>query len=66
MSRERDYLTVTTMARVGGSFVQALADAWRMADDENRARLVAAFPEVWAKYAAIAQHRAARSLEQAT
>jgi 2-oxo-4-hydroxy-4-carboxy--5-ureidoimidazoline (OHCU) decarboxylase len=61
-----DHLTITTMARRGGSFVKALAEAWRMADDENRARLEAAFPEVWAKYAAIAQELAARSLERCT
>ena len=38
------------MLLYGGSFVSHLGNLWRFADDDNRARLKAAFPEYWAEY----------------
>ncbi len=38
----------------GGSFVVALALAARKADPENLARLIAAFPEIFDRYDALA------------
>lgn len=39
------------MIAFGGGFMQALGRLFRHADEDNRARLRAAFPEYWAKYA---------------
>lgn len=50
----RDWYVVEMMLEQGGSFVQALGAAFRRADPQNTARLRAAFPEYWDKYAAIA------------
>jgi hypothetical protein len=49
-----DYWTLEAMSKYGGSFVQALAVAYRRADDVNRARLLAAFPDYFAEYATLA------------
>lgn len=43
------------MLQFGGSFVKALAAAWRLADEDNSARIVAAFPEYVAKYRELAK-----------
>jgi hypothetical protein len=43
------------MERCGGSFVRALAAAYRAADPLNQERLRAAFPDYWTKYAEIAR-----------
>jgi hypothetical protein len=42
------------MQNHGGRFVRALAAAWLAADDANRARIEAAFPELWIRYERIA------------
>jgi hypothetical protein len=42
------------MDRFGGSFVQALAQCWRCADDRNRHVLKDAFANYWTHYAEIA------------
>jgi hypothetical protein len=42
------------MEKYGGSFVKALAEAYLRADAENRARLKAAFPEIFDRYRHIA------------
>lgn len=47
-----DGRVVDNMRRFGGGFVQALAAAWVRADLDNRARIKAAFPELWEKYSA--------------
>jgi len=39
------------MRLYGGSFAAALAEAWLLADDDNRAKLEYAFSELFAKYA---------------
>jgi len=38
------------MQMYGGSFAQAIADAWVVADPQNRARLEAAFADLFARY----------------
>lgn len=45
--------SIDMMAKLGGSFVQALADCYYRADGHNKARLVAAFPEYFARYASM-------------
>jgi hypothetical protein len=46
----RDYWTIEAMAKYGGSFVKALAEAARRADPQNLARVKTAWPEYWAEY----------------
>ena len=43
------------MTEYGGSFVQALANAFRKADDGNAERIRLAFPELWAIYTNLAR-----------
>ena len=50
--KDNDYLILEAMSVYGGSFVKALAVAARMADNENYAKLKAAFPDLWDSYAA--------------
>jgi hypothetical protein len=45
---------VTTMEERGGSFVKALAAAYRLADPINRALIRATWPAYWTKYAEMA------------
>lgn len=52
-----DYDITETMMAYGGSFANRLAFAWRAADNENQARLKAAFPELWEEYAELAKLR---------
>lgn len=52
------------MVVYGGSFVSALGKLWPLADDNNRARLKAAFPEYWEQYhklAVLQQERSGRA-----
>ena len=42
------------MQRFGGTFIQRLAATWLVADEINRRRLLAAFPDYWREYEAIA------------
>ncbi len=58
MSDIPDAAIVQTMINLGGSFVSALGSLYRQADDDNRARLKAAFPEYWAEYEALARLKA--------
>ena len=51
-----DAAVLHTMKRHGGSFARALADAGLRADADNLARLKAAWPELWTKYLAVAEH----------
>jgi hypothetical protein len=55
-----DYAIVCAMERFGGSFVQALGLACRLADPVNFAKIKATWPEYWAEYAEVAKLRAAR------
>jgi hypothetical protein len=50
-------LIVEEMARSGGGFAKALAEAFRRADAVNHGRLKRAFPEVWDHYADAARIR---------
>jgi hypothetical protein len=51
---------VDAMIRYGGSFVHDLGLLFLRADEDNRARLRAAFPDLWTEYADIARLHAAR------
>ena len=46
----RDYWTIEAMAKYGGSFVKALAEAARRADPQNLAKIKATWVEYWAEY----------------
>ncbi len=52
---EEDRKTIDAMLGYGGSFVVALSEAAFRADENNYARLKAAFPEIWAKYSSMAE-----------
>jgi len=45
----------------GGSFVYCLGRAWYSADESNRARLKAAFPEYWERYTEVARQSTAKA-----
>ncbi len=60
MSLPTDWDIANEMEMCGGSFAQALGVLFWRADDINRAKLKAAFPEIWAEYAEIATLHAAR------
>lgn len=47
--------TIKAMQTYGGGFVRALASAWQVADEQNSAKLEAAFPEYIEKYRLIAE-----------
>ena len=47
------------MKEMGGSFASALGDAFLKADAENRARVKAAFPDLFEQYLELAQIRKA-------
>jgi hypothetical protein len=49
--------TIQAMKECGCSFVRRLAAAWQCADDENSAKIEAAWPEYLAKYRQIAETR---------
>lgn len=48
---ERTERTLFHMKTYGGSFVRHMAHAYEAADAKNRARIEAAFPELWERYA---------------
>ncbi len=56
---DEDWATVQAMYKHGGSFVHHLAYAAMSADEDNYARLKAAFPEIWAKYGEMAKRKEA-------
>lgn len=49
-SDARDYWTIEAMAKYGGSFVKALAEAARRADPQNLAKIKSTWVEYWAEY----------------
>ena len=53
LTTDEFYRSVCCMERIGGSFLRSLAEAARRADPDNRARIVAAFPEYFAHYLAL-------------
>ncbi len=50
-----DFYVLAAMVKYGGSFAQALAQAARLADDNNLARIKAGWPDYWAKYTEMAR-----------
>ena len=52
-----DYAVIEAMRALGGSFIQALAEAFHRADPYNTAKLKAAFPDYWQEYADLARQR---------
>lgn len=46
----RDYWTIEAMAKYGGSFVKALAEAARHADRQNLAKIKTTWVEYWMEY----------------
>ena len=51
--------TINAMQIYGGNFVKALANAWQHADQENSAKIEAAWPEYIEKYKMMAGPEAA-------
>jgi hypothetical protein len=51
---DQEQATISFMKRYGGSFVQALAEAYICADMQNRARIRSAFADYWDRYSAMA------------
>lgn len=51
----QDYWTIEAMAKFGGSFVKALAEAARHADPANLRKIKGAFELYWAQYVRIGQ-----------
>lgn len=49
------------MILYGGSFASGLGSLFRQADEINQARLKAAFPDFWARYAELIQLRRAQA-----
>lgn len=45
-----DYATIAMMRKYGGSFVQALANAYDCADYINPAKIRSAWPDYWNQY----------------
>ncbi len=50
---------VRLMSRIGGSFAAALAAAYWVADSDNRARILAGWPDLIERYRRMAQESAA-------
>jgi hypothetical protein len=50
-----DYEITAAMITYGGNFVAQLGKAFRAADDQNRAKLKAAFSEEWTRYAELVE-----------
>lgn len=46
MDQDSLYLTTEAMCRFGGGFMRKLAEAIRVGDLSNQARILAAFPEI--------------------
>ena len=46
----RDYWTMKAMAKYGGSFVKALAEAARRADRQNLEKIKTTWVEYWTEY----------------
>jgi hypothetical protein len=52
---EDPWYTTEAMIRLGGGFVNLLGQLYRHGDPANQARLRAAFPEYFARYAKLAK-----------
>ena len=50
MNIEDKIKTIRAMEEHGGSFVQTVALAWRVADPDNRQRIESTWPELFAHY----------------
>jgi hypothetical protein len=61
-----DHQITETMLTYGGSFVQALAQAWRCADQWNQSRLKAAFSNVFEQYQELAELQERRAGKRTT
>lgn len=59
-----DRLVIRAMRLYGGSFVQALADAYLHADEDNARRIREAWPEYWAQYTDHAERLRQREQEE--
>ena len=55
---EANHKAAKTMERIGGGFASALALAYFRADSDNRARMLAAWPDLFEKYRRIARELA--------
>jgi len=51
---ERELKVIEAMEQYGGSFVVALAQCFRRADQHNMIKLKHAFPEYWNQYSEMA------------
>lgn len=58
---EANHQAAKTMERIGGGFASALAVAYFRADLDNKARILAAWPELFERY-----RREARALAETT
>lgn len=52
---DSDRRVLYAMQRFGGGFIQALAEAFLHADQQNRAKIKATWPEYWSKYSEMAK-----------
>lgn len=59
-SEPTDADVVAMMFLRGGSFAQHLARTWSVGDQRNRARIKAAFPDIWERYRDHAARRMAK------
>lgn len=50
MTHDEKLITIRAMKAYGGGFVKSLAGTYQLADDDNAARIEAAWPEYMAKY----------------
>lgn len=48
--KHNNYEISEAMIKFGGGFVQGLGRLFRQADEDNRRRLLLAFPEYWKQY----------------
>ena len=46
----QDFCIIEAMSKYGGSFAKAIANAAKLADDNNYNTLKQAFPELWERY----------------
>lgn len=50
MDTDQSFFTGRAMMMYGGSFLKALGEAWLHADESNKRKLIAAFPDYVALY----------------
>ena len=46
----QDFRIIEAMSKYGGSFAKSIANAAKLADDNNYNTLKQAFPELWERY----------------